>query len=148
MRIPSRVSAIAVLRVMLVLAIALGTQLGSCSKPARPPSHPDLDMRDRAATRIQLVSLIIDDPQRAAQVRSAYERIETLGVALEKTRMAEAKQLLELSGHRVLPENEIRTHLWKLREAGKAAYPKYVELQLEIRKLTTPKEFAKLDEVR
>jgi hypothetical protein len=37
---------------------------------------------------------------------------------------------------------KVRAEPWKLRELGERAYPKYVAIQLEIRKHLTAEEFA------
>jgi hypothetical protein len=148
MGIRSRVKANSVGAAIALATLCVSAQLGSCGKSQRPPSHPSVNMRDRSAARIDLVTLVIDDSQRAARVRAAYEAIDALADEFNKTRAATIKQLLALSEAHALPEEEVRAQLWKLRAAGKDAYPKYVALQLEIRKNTTPDEFAKLNEVR
>lgn len=105
-------------------------------------------MRDRNAARIDLVELIITDSDRAQRVKNSYQQMTDLIDGFAATRTVHAKRFASLSSERVLPEAELRAEIATLRQSGRDAYQDYVRLQLDIRKHTTAKEFARLDEAR
>lgn len=131
-----------------VLTLAM-LGLVACGEPeARPPNHPTVAMKDRQVSRIQVVELVIADDGRARRVKQLLLDMEKLFQRFERERAAEARKLAELSARREYPEADVRAAMQRIRGVGKRAYPAYVALQLELRKHTTPEEFARLDEVR
>jgi len=131
----------------LVLLLALATLgLTACGGKEPPPQLPTSGAQDRAASRIELVDLVIDDPQRAARVRALYTSIEQLMLT---TKRAQARELRALGA----PGNprsaeQTRAMLQRFRETEQGALEKYVTLQLELRRSTSPEEFARLDAIK
>ena len=132
-------------RLVLLLALA-GVPLAACGGKEPPPQLPTSGAQVRAASRIELVDLVIAEPERAARVRALYVDIERLMLT---TKQAQAKELRAL-GAPVTPRSpdETRAMLRRFREAEQAALEKYVLLQLELRRATTPDEFARLDAIK
>ena len=131
-------------RLSLLLALlALGSS--ACGGEKAPPQLPSTAARDRVATRVELVDLVISDRARAAKVRSLYIAMDSL---LLDTKRAQAGQLALLRGERPSSDEETRTRLAAVRNAELSALERYIGLQLELRRFTTADEFARLDAIR
>ncbi|HEY0467648.1 MAG TPA: hypothetical protein VGC79_25785 [Polyangiaceae bacterium] len=122
---------------------ALGALACGGEKP--PAQLPSTAARDRVATRVELVDLVISDAERAAKVRSLYIAMDSL---LLDTKRAQARQLALLGGERPNSDEETRTRLKAVRTAESSALESYIKLQLELRRFTTADEFARLDAIR
>lgn len=129
--------------VVAVLAFAL--VLPACAE-GPPPQLPTTDARDRAVSRVGLVPLVIDDADRAARVRALYERMDA--VLLEAKR-AQAQQLLLLAdANATRTDDEKRARFAEFSATERRALEAYIGLQLELRRVTTPEEFARLDAIK
>ena len=128
---------------LVALLLALG--LLGCGGEKPPAQLPSTAARDRAATRVELVDLVISDAERAAKVRSLYIAMDSL---LLETKRAQARQLGLLGGKQSSTDDETRTGLGAVRQAEASALEAYIRLQLELRRLTTADEFARLDAIR
>ena len=126
------------------LILAVGVALGACGSEL-PPQLPSSETRQRAATRVELVELVISDPARARKVRELYVRIDEL---MLRTKLAQAAQLLELGAEQPRTPDQTRELFRHFREAEADALKRYVDIQLEIRSLTSPEEFARLDAIK
>jgi hypothetical protein len=130
------------------LALALvfvAFSLLGCGGEKPPAQLPTTAARDRAATRVELVNLVISDPERAAKVRSLYIAMDAL---LLDTKRAQARQLALLGGEQPSSDQETRAALTAVRQAESSALEGYIRLQLELRRFTTADEFARLDAIR
>lgn len=138
--------AVAIQRQLVVLLALSALELGACGGKEPPPQLPTSGAQDRAASRIELVNLVIADPVRAARVRALYVDIERLMLTTKETQV---KELRALGGP---PEprtpGETRALLRRFGEAEQGALRQYVALQLELRRSTTPDEFARLDAIK
>jgi hypothetical protein len=123
--------------------VALG--LFACGGEKAPAQLPSTAARDRAATRVELVNLVISDPERAAKVRSLYIAMDSL---LLDTKRAQARQLALLGGSRPSSDEEMRAGLLAVRKAESSALEGYIRLQLELRRFTTANEFARLSAIK
>ena len=123
--------------------VALG--LLGCGGEKPPPQLPSTAARDRAATRVELVNLVISDPARAAKVRALYIAMDSL---MLDTKRAQAHQLELLAGERPSTDEEVRARLSAVRDAESSALERYIGLQLELRRFTTAAEFTRLDAIR
>ncbi|MEI9938650.1 MAG: hypothetical protein WDO69_15640 [Pseudomonadota bacterium] len=123
----------------------LAFALPACGGEKAPPQLPSTAARDRAATRVELVNLVISDPERAAKVRSLYIAMDSL---LLDAKRAQARQLAQLGAERPSTDEETRARCIAVREAESSALERYVGLQLELRRFTTADEFARLDAIR
>jgi hypothetical protein len=95
---------------------------------------------------VELVELVISDPERAVKVRSLYIEIEKLMLAAKLSQLATAAELgIRPEGR---TEEQTRALFDKVREAEMTALERQTRLQLEIRALTTPDEFARLDAIK
>jgi hypothetical protein len=130
-----------------VLVLVLVGSLLACGSTPKTPSLPSTQMHNVASKRLGLVDLAVDDSDRAKKVRELYAQIDTLALEFTKQRQLHIDTLIRLSEPRELPEGEVRAELWKLCALGKQTFPKYVELQIELRKRLTADEFAKLNKV-
>jgi hypothetical protein len=117
-----------------------------CGGSEPPPQLATTGAEYRAATRVELVDLVIGDRARAARVRALYVEIERL---MLETKRAEAKELVALGSPACPPgDAETRAAFARFRAAEQAALKRYVGLQLELRRATTPEEFARLDAIK
>ena len=131
------------LRALLLALLALG--VSACGGDKTPPQLPSTAARDRVATRVELVDLVISDRSRAAKVRSLYIAMDSL---LLDTKRAQAAQLALLGGEQASSDEETRARLVAVRNAESSALERYIGLQLELRRFTTADEFARLDAIR
>ena len=129
--------------VLLLALLALAPC--ACGGEKAPPQLPSTAARDRVATRVELVDLVISDRARAAKVRALYIAMDSL---LLDTKRAQAGQLALLGGERPSSDEETRTRLAAVRNAELSALERYIGLQLELRRFTTADEFARLDAIR
>jgi len=130
----------------IVLGLALTAAASACGGKEPPPQLATSGAHARAASRIELVDLVIADAARAARVRALYVEIERLMLT---TKQAEAGELRALGAPREpRSPDETRTLFRRFRATEQGALEKYVALQLELRRATTPEEFARLDAIR
>jgi len=111
-----------------------------------PPSLPSTDAHLRSAARIELVDLVISDRSRAEKVRDLYMEIEELMVAVKVTTAGEIIKLGVENPTRT--DADTRAVVAKVRDADRAAFRRYVKLQMELRRTMTADEFAKLDAIK
>jgi hypothetical protein len=123
--------------------VALG--LLACGGDKPPAQLPSTAARDRAATRVELVNLVVSDAARAGQIRALYIAMDSL---LLDTKRAQASQLARLGGERPSTDEEVRARLRAVREAESSALQRYIQLQMQLRRLATAQEFARLDAIR
>jgi hypothetical protein len=130
----------------LVAGVVLAWGTTACGGKEPPPQLPTTGAHDRAASRIELVDLVIGDRARAARVREIYVEIERLMLA---TKAAEAKELRKL-GRGLCPREpeQTRETFRTFRAAEERALRRYVTLQAELRKQTSEPEFARLDAIK
>jgi hypothetical protein len=130
---------------LALLPVFAAVVLLACGGEKAPPQLPSTAARDRVATRVELVDLVISDPERAAKVRSLYIAMDAL---LLETKLAQARQLALLGAERPSTDEETRARFATVRKAESSALERYIELQLELRRFTTAGEFARLDAIR
>jgi len=130
---------------LALLPVFVAAVLIACGGEKAPPQLPSTSARDRVATRVELVDLVISDPERAAKVRSLYIAMDSL---LLETKLAQARQLALLGAERPSTDEETRARFAAVRKAESSALERYIELQLELRRFTTAGEFARLDAIR
>jgi hypothetical protein len=119
--------------------------VGACAVHEPPPRLPSTAIHDRTASRVELVDFVISDRARAQKVRALYEEIERL---MRHAQSVQARELAKLGAGSFQDDGELYQSVANSREAELAALERYVEVELEIRALTTPKEFARLDAIR
>ena len=117
----------------------------ACGGTELPPQLATTAAQDRAASRVELVDLVISDRARAERVRELYVEIETL---MRETKKAEARELVALGGPCPASDAQTRDAFRRFSDAEKAALKQYAGLQLELRRATTPEEFEKLDAIK
>jgi hypothetical protein len=129
------------------VATLLGLSLGAfgCSGRALPPRLPSTAIHDRTASRIALVDFVISDRDRARKVRALYLQIEQL---MLETWNAETRAQAELGTSSLRPEAATLAATDALRDAELSALQRYVCVEVAIRALTTPEEFARLDAIK
>jgi hypothetical protein len=125
---------------LALLAIALH----ACGGEKPPAQLPSTDARDRVATRVELVDLVVSDPARAAKVRSLYIAMDAL---LLETKREQARQLAQLGQEPPSTDEQTRARLAAVRNAESNALERYTGLQLELRRFVTAHEFARLDAI-
>ena len=130
----------------LLAGVALAWGATACGAKEPPPQLPTTGAHDRAASRIELVDLVIGDRARAARVRAIYVEIERL---MLDTKTAEAKELQKLGlGPCPREPEQTREIFRRFRTAEERALRRYVALQAALRKETTQEEFARLDAIK
>lgn len=130
----------------LLAGVVLAWGATACGAKEPPPQLPTTGAHDRAASRIELVELVIGDAARAARVRAIYVEIER---TMLTTKAAEAKELEKLGlGPCPRAPAQTREIFARFRTAEEQALRRYVALQAELRRETTAEEFAALDAVK
>ena len=117
----------------------------ACGGAELPPSIPSTTIHDRFASRVELVDLVISDAARAEKVRNLYIEIERLMLAAKRS---ESIELMKLGTETARTNAEVRESIAKFRSAEVSALERYIALQAELRTLTTPAEFARLDAIK
>jgi hypothetical protein len=130
---------------LAALVLACGTGAFGCGVKELPPRLPSTAIHDRIASRIGLVDFVIADAERARKVRALYAEIERSMLAAQSV---EARELEKLGAGCLDAERELGAAVAASRAAELTALANYARLQLAIRALTTPQEFARLDAVR
>ena len=110
-----------------------------------PQSSRKLPIHDRTASRVALVDFVVADPERARKVKALYVEIERLMLEAQHT---EARELGSLGHGCHCAEEEVRASVAASRTAELAALERYIGMELAIRSLTTPEEFAALDRIK
>jgi hypothetical protein len=128
-----------------VLALFAAVSACACAVHQPPARLPSTAIHDRTASRVELVDFVISDPERARKVRALYQEIEEL---MRAAQSVESRELANVGSASLRSDGELRDSVAASREAELAALERYVQVQLEIRTLTTPKEFARLDRIR
>ncbi|HYQ42148.1 MAG TPA: hypothetical protein VER11_09270 [Polyangiaceae bacterium] len=132
-------------RVALLVFAAQSLTLFACGGDQPPAQLPSTSARDRMATRVELVDLVISDPARAAKVRSLYMAMDEL---LLDTKRAQARQLALVGTDQMSSDDKTRAALASVSKAEKSGLERYMELQLQLRRFVTADEFARLDAIR
>ncbi len=138
----------------LVAATASFALLG-CGGSKGPPRHPVQEMTARASAKINLIDLVVTDPQRAERLRRVYVELAAIGRefnmmrarSLAKARADWQRRVQQTPDEAAKPET-LELVLAPPVEDSKVIYERYVALMLEARSLLTREEFEKLDEVR
>jgi hypothetical protein len=131
---------------MFVALVALAAPgLLACGGDKPPAQLPSTAARDRMAKRVELVNLVISDPERAAKVRALYIEMDSLFLG---TKRAQARQLALLGADKPASDEQTRAGLRAVQMAESSSLERYIGLQLELRRSTTANEFARLDAIR
>jgi hypothetical protein len=129
-------------RKQLVLAVLA---LSGCGK-GPPPQLPTTSVRDRASHHVGLVPLVVDDGARAERVRALYVQMDSL---MLEAKRAQAQQLLLLADpNATRSDDDKRARFAQFQALERGALERYIGLQLELRQLTTPAEFARLSAIK
>jgi hypothetical protein len=118
--------------------------LAGCSVDL-PPRLPSTAIHDRTASRVDLVDFVIADRARANAVRALYIEVEELMLGAQQVI---AREQAKLGGVRFQNDAEAHASLAASRDAELGALERYVAIQMAIRRLTTPEEFARLDSIK
>jgi len=145
MRIRAQRNTLLSLPARVLLTLGFAALVLGCGGEKPPAQLPSTAARDRVATRVELVNLVISDPARAEKVRSLYIAMDSL---LLDTKRAQARQLALLGSERPSSEAETRAGLAAVSKAEASGLERYMQLQLELRRFTTADEFARLDAIR
>jgi len=129
----------------LVALAALASALFACGGDKPPAQLPSTAARDRVATRVELVDLVVSDPARAAKVRSLYIAMDEL---LLDTKRVQARQLALVGSDQMSSDEKTRAALSAVSKAEASGLERYMQLQLELRRFVTADEFARLDAIR
>jgi hypothetical protein len=131
-----------------LLGVALAAALvTACGGDDKPPSLPRTTVYNRFAPRVELVDLAISDRAKARRVRELYIETEEL---FDKLAMNAAKELqpLATANHGPLTNEQIKGFFAHIRDEEGKTWKRYVAIQMELRKMLSRSEFARLDKVR
>ena len=133
-------------------AIALWS-FAACGAKESPPHHPVGAMRARVEAKLDLVELVVKDPDRAARVREIYLEAWQLGYDFDLARARSLQQAQAVVGEGAspdaqAPEGVIERILLPDPEIGRASFARYTALMLEARALLSDDEFRKLEATR
>jgi hypothetical protein len=127
------------------LAVLAVLALPACGN-SPPPQLPTTSVRDRAACHVGLVPLVVDDTARSERVRALYVQMDTL---MLEAKRAQAEQLLLLADpNATRTDDDKRARFAQFQALERRALERYIGLQLELRRLTTPAEFARLAKIK
>ena len=136
-------------------AAVLGAALAGCGGQAGPPRHPIAEMTSRATAKLDVLDLVVSDPERADRLRAIYLRAFQLGRDFDVARahsLAHARRQAEPRNGEPADQgpdtSPFESVLAPPAEVGRGAMNRYVALMLEARKLLTQEEFEKLDALR
>ena len=119
--------------------------VSGCGLHEPPPRLPSSAIHDRTASRVELVDFVISDRERARKVRALYEQIDAI---MREAQRVEARELGRVGTASLHGDDELQSSVAASRDAELAALDRYVPLELQIRALTTPAEFARLNRIR
>jgi hypothetical protein len=113
-------------------------------------------MGARATAKLDVIELVLFDPERAERVRQVYLQLAELGQQFDLARarsMLEARSALEKRSTETAEANppssdELERILAPPVEVGRALFDRYTALMLEARSLLSEGEFEKLNRVR
>lgn len=116
----------------------------------KPKTMTITKVEDRNRERISKIELIVKDEARADEVKRIYLEIEELAIATRELRTQMQAKATQLGPDASAEEAEshIRSAFAALKESRASAYPKYIELQMELRRVLTEEEFIQLNGVR
>jgi hypothetical protein len=120
----------------------------SCSSPVRPPSRPATRIYDRSMAQLGVLELVVPDRARAERAKLLLHEVEREFVGAEAVRRGAAEAALGLSAIGEPTDEEIGQAFRLMDAAASRAFARYVEVQLELRKVLTKQEFEKLSKVR
>lgn len=139
-----------------VLGMLAALAVAGCGGAKGPPRHPVAEMTARSSAKLELIELVVDDPERAQRVRQIYLQLVDLGrqfdllraQSLSKARADWQKRVS--SDAQAAPGNAetLELVLAPPLQDGKAVFERYAALMLEARSLLTQHEFEKLNKVR
>jgi len=138
-----------------VFVIALSS-VAACGAKESPPRHPVGEIRARLEAKLDLVDLVVKDPDRAARLREIYVEAWQLGYDFDLERARSLQQAQAVAGERTtldaqqepLPEGALEGLMVPDLELGRATFARYTALMLEARTLLSDEEFKKLDATR
>jgi hypothetical protein len=136
-------------------ALALSS-VAACGAKETPPHHPVGEMRARLEAKLDLVDLVVKDPERAARLREIYVEAWQLGYDFDLARARSLQQAQGVASERTtleaqqqpLPEGALEGLMVPDLELGRATFARYTALMLEARTLLSDDEFKKLDATR
>jgi hypothetical protein len=109
-------------------------------------------MFDRSMAELGVLELVVTDAGRAERARRQYERIEVAFRRAEEIGARAAERALGGASDKAdaaePTDDEIRAAFAEVNAARRACFATYIEAQVELRKILTAREFAKLKEVR
>jgi len=138
-------------RLRLTLAIGAALSAAGCS---RPPPRPVVAITARATAKVELIDLVVSEPERAARLRGIYLEVVELRREVARARggAARAPRLAGQGGAPVAGEHVGPEALERLLTPpfgeDRAALDRYARLMLEARRLLTEREFEQLNRLR
>ncbi|HKP62510.1 MAG TPA: hypothetical protein VJV78_37505 [Polyangiales bacterium] len=138
------------------LACVCLSALVACGGQSGPPRHPVGEMSARATAKIELIDLVVPDPQRAERVRDVYVRIAALGDEFDQARARSILQVRSIAEERSTPEAQaepvdvsaLERMLAPPLVQSRAMFDRYAALMQQARSLLTADEFETLNRVR
>jgi hypothetical protein len=140
---PSRVLCASLICGVAAAFLGCVTALSACAKH-RPARLPLASIYARNTARLEVTTIVVTDEQRADRARHIYTAIAALGERLEKEREHTAAQVVHLTSQPALDLDQVEAAIGRVKRDQKAAFVRYVELQMELRKALTPREFKQL----
>ncbi len=113
-------------------------------------------MTARSTAKLELIDLVVSDPERAERVRAIYVELAVLGRDFDVARARSILRSRDEWQRRTTAEGQAAPASAEALELllappvaeGKAAYERYTTLMLEARSLLSQDEFEALDRVR
>lgn len=130
--------------------------VAGCGGPSGPPRHPVAEMTARTSAKLDLVELVVSDPDRAERVRRVYLQLLELGREFDLLRQSSLVKAGEAWRQRAATTDSAAPAKAETLELvlappladSSAAFDRYVALMLEARSLLTQDEFERLDRAR
>jgi hypothetical protein len=127
----------------ITATVGAGLVLVACSKH-RPARLPVADIYARNTSRLEVSAIVVADERRAERAREIYLAIAELGERLQKDRQRTAERIVQLTAQPTLDVAQVETVVGQIKQEQRAAFARYVELQMDLRKTLTAEEFKRL----
>lgn len=122
--------------------------LAACGGGEAPVRHPVSDIQRRMRPRIAFVEFVVEDPARRAEAERILLDVERLTFEWQRARLEIRRELLAVEpGGPPITEEQLADAFARQAAVNARYLGRYVELQLALREVTTPEEFARLDAV-
>jgi len=130
--------------------------VAACGGEQGPARHPVAQMSARSSAKLDVIPLVVGDPERAERLREVFAELAALGRDVDSARARSVTRARDEWARRSTTEGqappasaeELELLLAPPVADARATYARYTALMLEARRLLSEDEFEKLNRVR